>query len=130
MRTKALFLILCFSAGTSAFAEPQDSTKPKKIYIIKRVMTIHQAPYLTLQFDLHYNQAMGQLQGTYNDDFRSDQFINGRSLGSDKGFGASLVTKFAPFDKHLRITVSASYNRMLTYLFGKKQLADVGESKF
>jgi opacity protein-like surface antigen len=130
MSTKALFLVLFFSVISSVFAEPPDTTKPKKIYIIKRVMTIHQAPYLTLQLDLHYNQAMGQLQGTYNDDFRSDQFINGRSLGSDKGFGASFVTKIAPFNKHLRITISASYNQMLTYLFGKKQLADVGESKF
>ena len=130
MKIKTLFLILSLSIGSSLFALPTDSTKPKKIYVIKKVMTIHKAPSFTFQLNLNYDQAMGQLRGTYNDDFRSEQFINGRSFGSNKGFGGNILAKVASPNDHIRFTASASYNRMLTYLFGKKALADVGESKF
>src|SRR5437870_9969607 len=127
MKEKTFFLILSLFVSSFSFAQPPDSTKPKKIYIIKRVMTIHQPPTFTLQLDLHYNQAMGQLHGTYNTDFRSDQFIDGSSFGTNKGFGSSFTAKIALPNRHIRLTASASYNRMQTYLFGKKELADVGE---
>ncbi len=60
---------------------------------LRTVMVLRSCPDFTLQFNINYNQAMGQLAGTYNDDFRSDQFINGSSLGADKGLGGSLIGK-------------------------------------
>jgi hypothetical protein len=86
---------------------------------------------LTLQFNLNYNQAMGQLAGTYNDDFRSDQFLNGRSLGADKGLGGNIRAKVKIDNMgHFRLLLSGHYNKISSYLFKKIGIADTGESNF
>lgn len=98
---------------------------------LERVMVIRSSPNVSILFNLNYDQAMGQLAGTYNNDFRSDQFINGRSLGADKGFGAQIISKFSVNETgHFRVTASARFNHVSSYLFGTSGLADVGESKF
>lgn len=98
---------------------------------LRTVMVLRSCPDFTLQFNINYNQAMGQLAGTYNDDFRSDQFINGRSLGADKGLGGSLIGKIK-LDNigHFRLIFSGHFNKISSYLFKKSGIADVGETKF
>ncbi len=130
-----LLLIVANALVSSLYAEISDTTKPKKIFVTKRVLLIRSAPSITLQLNFHYDQPMGQLAGTYNDDFRSDEFIAGRSLGVNKGIGGSIMAKFSSPNDHIRFTFSAAYNRLLTYVFDKSiydksDNADVGRSHF
>src|ERR1051325_6807324 len=97
---------------------------------LQRVMIVRSSPSVTLLVNFNYDQAMGQLAGTYNNDFHSDQFLYGRAIGTDKGIGGKIISKFAVNKNgHLRITASGSFNHLVSYLFGKEQLADIGESK-
>lgn len=123
--TKFTVLFLFFFLSLSVFS--QDIT-PK----LKKVMLIKTSPEFTLQLNLNYNQAMGQLAGTFNDDFQSDQFIQGRSLGADKGFGLNVTGKYKLDNMgHIRLLFSGQYNRIVSYLFtGKKNISDLGSSKF
>lgn len=99
---------------------------------IKRVMLVKTSPDFTFQINLNYNQAMGQLAGTYNDDFQSDQFIMGKSLGADKGMGVNLTGKYKLDNMgHLRLLFSGQYNKISSYFFAKKTgVADNGNSSF
>jgi hypothetical protein len=99
---------------------------------IRRVMVLHSPPPFTFQFNLHYNEGIGQMGGTYNADFQSEDFINGRTFGATKGFGFDIVTKYQLDDMgHFRITASGIFNRMNSYLFkSKTTIADRGNSRF
>jgi hypothetical protein len=116
----SILIFIIFIMSSSSFAQQ------------KKVMVIRSAPSFTLQLNLNYDQAMGQLAGTFNNDFRSEQFMTGRTLGSDKGFGVNLIGKISlDNSSHLRLNISAKYNKLVSYLFGKSStLADRGESKF
>jgi hypothetical protein len=101
---------------------------------LRRVMLVHSSPLFTLQINANFNQGMGQLGGTYNADFQSDQFILGRSFGATKGYGVNIVTKMR-LDEfgHLRLLASGFYNRMGSYIFtnlfsDKSKEADAGHS--
>jgi hypothetical protein len=115
-----MIVVICMPVNAQ-----QPSTK------LKTVMILRSCPDFTLQFNINYNQAMGQLAGTYNDDFRSDQFINGRSLGADKGLGGDMIGKIK-LDNigHFRLIFSGHFNKVSSYLFKKSGIADVGETKF
>jgi hypothetical protein len=99
---------------------------------IKRVMLVKTSPEFTFQINLNYNQATGQLAGTYNDDFQSDQFIMGKSLGTDKGMGVNLTGKYKlDHMGHFRLLFSGQYNKISSYFFAKKTgVADEGKSSF
>lgn len=95
-------------------------------------MILRTAPKFTLQVNLNYNQSYLDFNGTYNNDFHSDDFINGKTLGADKGYGI-MVTSKIPLNSigKLRLNISLNYNRIQTYLFGNNyQLVDVGKTKF
>ena len=99
---------------------------------LKKVLIIHSSPSFTLQVNGNYNQGMGQLAGTYNADFQSDQFVLGRNFGATKGYGFDVISKIK-LDEigHFRFLTSFFYNRMGSYLFGNKTtIADKGFSKF
>ncbi len=87
------------------------------------------APTFTLMLNLNYNQAMGQFAGTYNDVFRSEQFIGGRNLGADKGFGILVVAKKS-ISKYFRANFGLQYNRLVSFLFSNKNPTDLGEGKY
>jgi hypothetical protein len=122
-------IIIQIFLTTSLFAQAiaDKSESP----LIRRFMVVRTAPAFTLQINLNYNQALFELAGTYNDDFRSIDFIKGETFGADKGFGANVTSKLPLSRKgNLRLIFSASYNRILTYMFGKSGLFDFGETKF
>src|SRR5205814_1620158 len=98
----------------------------------KYVMVLKSAPSFTLQFNLNYNQSYLDFNGTYNNDFHSDNFMKGQILGADKGYGVSLTSKIPLTSKgKLRLNISLNYNRLQTYLFGSgNSLADVGKTKY
>jgi len=99
---------------------------------LKRVLIIHSSPSFTLQINGNFNEGMGQLAGTYNADFQSDQFVLGRNFGATKGYGFDVISKIK-LDEigHFRFLSSFFYNRMGTYLFGNKTtIADKGHSTF
>lgn len=113
-----------------SFSQQDIAYKSRSPYIRKFMIT-RSSPAFTLQFNFNYNQAILELAGTYNDDFRSVDYIKGQTFGADKGFGANITTKINLSRKgNLRLLISASYNRIMTYMFGKGGLADVGETKF
>jgi hypothetical protein len=125
-----VILILLFSTPLALSQEPIKANKSDSPYL-KKYMIVRTAPTFTLQLNLNYNQAVLELGGTYNDDFRSGDFLKGETFGTDKGFGANLTSKLALNSKgSLRFVASVSYNRMMTYLFGKSGTADYGETKF
>ncbi len=96
----------------------------------QKVMIVKTFPTFTLQANIDYNQSYLELNGTYNNDFQSDQFMKGYVLGADKGLGGSITSKLALSERgRLRLSVSLSYNNFKTYLFGNKSLiSDVGRS--
>ena len=100
--------------------------------VIRRVMVLHSPPPFTFQFNLNYNEGIGQMGGTYNADFQSEDFINGRTFGATKGFGFDIVSKYQIDNMgHFRITASGMFNRMNSYLFkSKTTIADRGNSRF
>lgn len=112
----ALFLML----SAISFAQP------------KRVMVVQSAPTFTLQANINYNQSYLEFNGTYNNDFHSNDYIKGEALGADKGLGGTITAKIPLTEKgRLRLNLSLNYNNFLTYLFGKNNLvADVGKSSF
>ncbi len=115
---------------SASFSQEDMADKSRSPYIRKFMIT-RSAPTFTLQFNFDYNQSMLELAGTYNDDFRSRDFISGQTFGADKGFGANVTSKITVSRKgNSRILLSATYNRILTYMFGKGGLADVGYTKF
>ncbi len=125
-----VILILLFSCSFAFSQEPIKANKSDSPFL-KKYMIVRTAPKFTLQLNLNYNQAVLELAGTYNDDFRSEDFLSGETFGTDKGFGANVTSKLALNPKgSLRLVASVSYNRMMTYLFGKSSLADFGETKF
>ncbi len=83
-------------------------------------MVLKSAPTFTLQINANYNQTFLDFNGTYNNDFHSDDFMKGQALGADKGYGATITSKLA-LDKlgKERFNFSLSYNRALSYLFGR-----------
>jgi hypothetical protein len=131
-RIKRLYILL-FLMLLSMQVYSQDPVTAEKSDSpnLKRFMVIRTAPVFTLVFNFNYNQSMLELSGTYNDDFRSEDFINGETFGTDKGFGANVTSKLSLHKRgKLRLLLSASYNRIVTYMFGKSGLADIGETKF
>ncbi len=125
-----IILILLFSTSFVLSQEPIKANKSDSPYL-KKYMIVRTAPTFTLQLNLNYNQSVLELAGTYNDDFRSVDFLKGETFGTDKGFGANVTSKLALNSKgSLRLVASLSYNRLMTYLFGKSALADFGETKF
>jgi membrane associated rhomboid family serine protease len=123
-------LLLLFPAQLLFTQEPIKADKSQSPFY-KRFMIVRTAPKFTLQLNFTYNQSVLELAGTYNDDFRSDDFISGQTFGTDKGFGANITTKLALNSKgSLRLINSVSYNRIMTYMFGKSGLSDIGETKF
>ncbi|RPI18049.1 MAG: hypothetical protein EHM58_06920 [Ignavibacteriae bacterium] len=127
MRRLHKYIVLIFLVVLTLPFYSQDNT-PK----IKRVMLVKTSPDFTFQINANYNQAMGQLSGTFNDDFQSDQFIQGKSLGADKGLGLNATGKLKlDHMGHFRFIFSGQYNKISSYFFGKKTgVADVGKSNF
>lgn len=122
----ASLLVLC----QITYTQENMADKSRSPYIRKFMIT-RSAPTFTLQLNFDYNQAILELAGTYNDDFRSVDYIKGQTFGADKGFGANITSKITLSRKgNLRLLISASYNRIMTYMFGKGGLADIGETKF
>jgi hypothetical protein len=99
---------------------------------LKRYMVIRSTPRYTLQINLHYNQSVLELSGTYNDDVRSKYIITGETFGADKGFGGSVLSKIALDERGaFRFTQELCYNRILSYTFGNKAtLADQGRANY
>jgi hypothetical protein len=99
---------------------------------IKRYMLIRSTPKYTLQFSLNYNQAVLELAGTYNDDVRSEYIYDGETFGADKGFGATIISKFIFTQRgSIRFVQSLAYNRILSYTFGSKEsIADDGKANY
>lgn len=100
--------------------------------VVRKVMVLHSPPPFTFQFNLNYNEGIGQMGGTYNADFQSEDFINGRTFGATKGFGFDITAKYQIDDMgHFRITASGMFNRMNSYLFkSKTTISDRGNSRF
>lgn len=113
---------------STSYTQEQNTQTPK----LKRILVVRTSPVFTLQFNLSYNQGVGQLGGTYNADFRSDQFIDGGNFGATKGFGTNVTAKMRLDDMgHFRLLVSAYYNLMRSYLTGNKtNVFDLGKSQF
>lgn len=114
---KYLFSIVLILISTSIFSQQNNLLKTRT------------APTFTLMLNLNYNQAMGQFAGTYNDVFRSEQFIGGRNLGADKGFGGLIVAKKS-ISKYFRASFGLQYNRLVSFLFSNKNPTDLGEGKY
>lgn len=112
-----IFLVFLF-CGAISFAQP------------KKVMVVKSFPKFTLQVNLNYNQSFQEFNGTYNNDFHSNDFMNGTALGADKGIGGSVTSKIALSDRgRLRLNLSLNYNNFRTYLFGKNtKVVDIGKS--
>jgi hypothetical protein len=114
------FLLLL---GTKVFGQTTE---------IKRYMIVRSTPTFTLQINLNYNQSLLELNGTYNDDYQSENVFKGQTFGADKGYGGGIVSKIALSDRGaFRFTQSLTYNRLLSYTFGDKTtLADVGKATY
>lgn len=100
--------------------------------VTKRYMVVRSTPKYTLQLDLHYNQSILELSGTYNDDYQSVNVYNGQTMGADKGYGGGITSKIS-LDKwgSTRFTQSLYYNRLLSYTFGDKTtVADDGKATY
>lgn len=99
---------------------------------IKRYMIVRSAPKFTLQINLNYNQSLLELNGTYNDDYQSENVFTGQTFGADKGFGGSVISKIALDQRgSFRFTQSLAYNRLLSYTFGAKTtVADNGKATY
>lgn len=99
---------------------------------IKRYMIVRSTPSYTLQVNLNYNQSVLELTGTYNDDVRSSYIWDGQTFGSDKGYGANIVSKIVLGSRgNWRFNQSLAYNRILSYTFGDKTtLADHGKANY
>jgi len=96
----------------------------------QRVMVVRSYPTFTIQANIDYNQSYLEFNGTYNNDFHSDEYMKGSMLGADKGLGGSITSKIALSERgRLRLNVSLSYNNFKTYLFGRNnRISDVGNS--
>ncbi len=94
----------------------------------KRYMIVRSTPKYTLNINIDYNQSVLELSGAYNDDFQSVNVYDGQTFGADKGFGANIISKIALNTRgDIRFTQSLSFNRLLSYTFGKKTtVADNG----
>lgn len=121
--SKILFILLAVVFVSSVYSQE----KP-----LKKYMVVRSSPKFTLQFSMQYNQAALELSGAYNDDYRSDQVMDGQTFGADKGFGGTLIGKVALSDRgSWRLNITGMFNRMLTYLAGTKAtIADRGHSSF
>lgn len=120
-----IFILLSVCLITSAlFSQTQK---------IRKILVVHSSPSFTLQINGDFNEGMGQLGGTYNADFQSDQFIQGKSFGATKGFGLNAIGKLK-LDNigHWRFIFSSFYNRMTSYMFVKfkPEMGDKGHSAF
>jgi outer membrane protein W len=116
-----LFVLAAASAGTFA----QNT-------VTKRYMIVRSTPSYTLQFNIDYNQSVLELSGAYNDDYQSETVYDGETFGSDKGYGASVLSKLILNKRgDIRFTQSLTYNRILSYTFGdKKTVADNGKANY
>jgi len=99
---------------------------------INRYMVVRSTPKYTLQLNLHYNQSVLELSGTYNDDVRSKYIYTGETFGADKGFGGSAISKIALDTRGaFRFTQGLAFNRILSYTFGGKEtIADQGKANY
>jgi hypothetical protein len=98
---------------------------------LKRYMIIRTVPSYTLLFNLNYNQSVLELSGTFNDDVRSQYIYDGQTFGADKGYGAAIVSKISIDERSLfRFNQSVAFNRLLSYTFGDKELADHGKANY
>lgn len=99
---------------------------------INRYMIIRTRPAYTFQANFNYNQSVLELNGTYNDDVRSQYIYDGQTFGADKGFGGSLVSKISLNERGtIRFNQILSFNRLLSYTFGDKlTLADKGKANY
>jgi len=128
--TKILSVICVFTLFSTAFA--QDNNNNSQNTTLKKYVVIRNSPSFTLLVNLNYSQSALELAGTFNGDFRSEQFMNGETFGAGKGVGGNITGKYSLGDKgNWRALFSLSFNHIQTYLFGSKPtLADQGESSF
>lgn len=132
-KIKTIFVVIILSfICNGVFAQDDDANETKTNQNLKKYLVLRSSPSFTLQFNLNYNQSLLELSGTYNDDYQSEQVMSGETFGADKGFGANLLGKFSLNEKGTwRLTTSASYNRIMSYLFGSKDnVADQGRNSF
>lgn len=127
-----IFGVLCVFTLFITTAFSQDNNDTTKNIVLKKYVVIRNSPSFTLLVNLNYSQSALELAGTFNGDFRSDQFIKGETFGAGKGVGGNIVGKYSLGDKgNWRALFSVSYNRIQSYLFGSKPtLADQGQSSF
>jgi hypothetical protein len=119
---KIFFLLILFLAF--------EALTPASFAQVQRIMVVKTYPMFTIQANVDYNQSYLELNGTYNNDFQSVEYLKGSVLGVDKGLGGSVTSKIALSERgRLRLNLSLSYNNFKTYLFGNKSfISDVGRS--
>lgn len=96
-----------------------------------KYMVIRSAPTFTLQISGNFNQSILDLSGTYNDDFHSDDFLNGTDLGADKGYGVSILSKISISPRsHWRANISLNYNKVKSFTLDTDKKSEKGHSSF
>ena len=117
-----ILIILCFLTSGISFGQRTE---------IKRYMIIRTIPLYTLQVNINYNQSVLELSGTFNDDVRSQYIYDGETFGADKGYGGTIVSKISIGEGgYFRFNQTLAFNRILSYTFGDKDLADKGRANY
>jgi len=117
-----LILFLCVFVSGTSFGQHTEK---------RRYMIIRTIPYYTLLVNINYNQSVLELAGTYNDDVRSKYIYEGETFGADKGYGGTIVSKISIGERGVfRFNQTIGYNRILSYAFGDKELADKGKANY
>jgi len=117
-------LVFCF-----VFAQTDLLSQQKEI---NKYMIVRSTPTYTFSININTNQSILELSGTYNDDVHSTDIYDGETFGADKGYGAHLISKISLGERGtFRFYQVLSYNRILSYAFGKKaNLFDVGDATY
>jgi hypothetical protein len=86
-----------------------DSTEDRKEDYI--MLTIRNAPKLTVQFNFDYDFGLFELSANDNGDLHTDEFINGRNFGVRHGLGAGVTVKIPLHEQgKFRLNTSVMYN--------------------
>lgn len=86
-----------------------DSTEDRKEDYI--MLTIRNAPKLTVQFNFDYDFGLFELSANDNGDLHTDEFINGQNFGVRHGLGAGVTVKIPLHEQgKFRLNTSVMYN--------------------
>ena len=104
-----LITLLKIFSQTNTFRTISDSTEDRKEDYI--MLTVRNAPKLTVQFNFDYDFGLFELSANDNGDLHTDEFINGQNFGVRHGLGAGITVKIPLHEQgKFRLNTSVMYN--------------------